>query len=443
MNKDKLIEKERYETRAQSQMAGVVMATKVCLGSETMPDYLKSPYVFYERKISESIRPNHRVLELGAGIGLHTLPLLQTGALVIASDISPSSLSLLKQRFKNTPANLQTVVADMESLPFEDSYFDVIVSAGALSYGEPTLVDAEIRRVLRPAGTLICVDSLNHNLIYRANRWLHYLRGNRTKSTLKRMPDLTRIAAISANFQKSGVCYFGALTFAMPLMTRLLGASTAQKLSDDFDDWCDLKTMAFKFVFVGSGIGFSDSAENKAIDESIHHYARFPHLQKNSKDVIDKQVLKIAISENLPLNYRVVLQRPKFFLDKSLKINARGRNYLRFLIVNNFLGGQVFMILVYDSVDNLIHRSTIVMRDFRRKYLIDGYEITQVYTLQDQRGQGIATAVVRALMQAAPSVQFHWCVRQKNSSSIQVATKAGLIYIESIITKRYFNITFY
>ena len=253
MEQDKLIEKERYEARAQFQMAGAAVLADLALGSQSMPAYLRTPYIFYEQKIAELIRPSHRVLELGAGAGLHTLALLQTGAQVTASDISPNSLSLLKQRSQSTTDNLKTEVADMERLPFPAASFDVIVSAGSLSYGDPNLVDCEIRRVLRPGGMLICVDSLNHNPVYRTNRWLHYLRGNRSRSTLKRMPDLARIKALGDGFSNVGVQYFGALSFAMPVLARLVGENAAQAASDRVDQLVGVKRSAFKFVLVAQG----------------------------------------------------------------------------------------------------------------------------------------------------------------------------------------------
>lgn len=250
---DKLIEKARYDASAKLQMARVAMAVEIPLGSQIMPAYLRTPYIFYEQKIAELIRPNHRVLELGAGAGLNTRALLQTGAQVIASDISPNSLLLLKQRFQNTPGNLKIEVADMESLPFEASSFDVVASAGSLSYGEPDVVDVEIRRVLRPGGMLICVDSLNHNPVYLTNRLLHYLRGNRSKSTLKCMPDLARIKALSDGFSNVSVDYFGALSFIMPVFARLLGENTAQVASDRIDQLIGVRRTAFKFVLVAQG----------------------------------------------------------------------------------------------------------------------------------------------------------------------------------------------
>lgn len=252
-DQDKLLERDRYDARAQSLLNEVALFVEAPLGSQTMSSYLQSPYVYYEQSIAELIRPDNHVLELGAGTGLHTRVLLQTGAQVTVSDISPNCLSLIKQRFQNFSGNLKTIVADIENLPFEDSSFDVITSAGSLSYGDPYLVDSEIKRVLRPGGMFICVDSLNHNPVYRANRWIHYLRGNRSKSTLKRMPDLARIKALGEGFSSVNVRYFGALSFAMPVVARLLGENTAQVASDRIDQLVGVRRSAFKFVFVAQG----------------------------------------------------------------------------------------------------------------------------------------------------------------------------------------------
>ncbi len=252
-NQDKLIECGRYDARAMSQLVGNQVVTAAHLGSESMPPFLKAPYAYYEKKIFELILPYHRVLELCAGSGLHTRALMQTGAKITATDISPNSLRLLKQKLKDAPGNLMTEVADMESLPFDDASFDVIACAGGLSYGEPILVDTEIRRVLRTGGMLICVDSLNHNPIYRLNRWLHYLRGNRSKSTLKRMPDLARIRNLSEGFSTVNVRFFGAMSFAMPGIAHLFGENAARVASDRIDQLVGVRRSAFKFVVVAQG----------------------------------------------------------------------------------------------------------------------------------------------------------------------------------------------
>lgn len=73
---------------------------------------------------------------------------------------------------------------------------------------EPILVDNEIRRILRSNGMFICLDSLNQNLVYRANCWLHYIRGNRSKSTLKRMPKSVRIRDLIEGFSTVDVYFW-------------------------------------------------------------------------------------------------------------------------------------------------------------------------------------------------------------------------------------------
>jgi ubiquinone/menaquinone biosynthesis C-methylase UbiE len=249
---DKAEELRRYEEGAR-QALETAMPTQE-LGAAGVAPELRTPYVYYEQRIQELVSPDDRVLELGAGSGMHTSVLVRTGAHVTASDISPSALELLHRRLASiAPERLVTRVADMEELPFESGSFDVVACAGSLSYGEPSLVDAEVRRVIREGGTFVCVDSLNHNPVYRLNRWLHYTRGERTRSTLLRMPDASRIEAIARHFRDVEVRYFGALTWTMPLLSRLFGSSRAAQFSDAVDDLINVRSSAFKFVLVAQG----------------------------------------------------------------------------------------------------------------------------------------------------------------------------------------------
>ena len=101
---------------------------------------------------------------------------------------------------------------------------------------------------------MVCVDSLNHNPIYRANRWLHYIRGIRSKSTSKRMPDLTRIKVLGEGFSSVNVHFFGAMSYAMPGIARLLGENTARAASDRIDQLIGVRRSAFKFVVVAQGL---------------------------------------------------------------------------------------------------------------------------------------------------------------------------------------------
>ncbi len=251
---DKAEEFRRYEEGARQALESARPMLPQELGASAVSPEFRAPYIYYEQRIQELVSRAHRVLELGAGSGLHTAALVRTGAHVTASDISSSALELLRRRLVALAGErLTTRVADMETLPYESGSFDIVACAGSLSYGEPNLVDAEVRRVLRDGGTFVCVDSLNHNPVYRVNRWLHYTRGERTRSTLVRMPDARRIEAIGQRFKSVEVRYFGALTWTMPLLSRVFGSSRAARISDAVDELIDVRRSAFKFVLVAEG----------------------------------------------------------------------------------------------------------------------------------------------------------------------------------------------
>ncbi len=245
--RDKFIERDRYNSRARLNK----LSDSSLMGSSSVSVCFAAPYLKYESIIKEKVWAGSKVLEIGAGTGEHTKVLLNTSAQIVASDISADSLKLMEKKYSGSP-NLQTCEADTEHLPFEDASFDFVCCAGSLSYGDSDLVDSEILRVLRPGGVLICVDSLNHNPIYRLNRWIHYLRGRRTRSTLLNMPTVGRLTLLSQSFENSEIHYFGALTFIMPLLVRLMGEALSVKISCCFDNVFKIKKSAFKFVLVAS-----------------------------------------------------------------------------------------------------------------------------------------------------------------------------------------------
>jgi hypothetical protein len=97
------------------------------------------------------------------------------------------------------------------------------------------------------------VGSLNHNPIYQFNRWLHYLGGFRTKSTLLRMPTMERIQSISRGFNSAEVRFFGAVSYLMPVLARIIGQNYAAKVSDAVDRLVHVRRSAFKFVLAAIG----------------------------------------------------------------------------------------------------------------------------------------------------------------------------------------------
>lgn len=237
-----ITESDRYDSFATE-----IRNNKATLG-HNLPLVLMTPYECYVKKICELINENSNVLEVAAGTGDWTLPLLNTNCSLTCADLSSKSLELLEERFADHDNSLSTSLQDMQRLSFEDNSFDFICCAGGLSYGDNDIVLKEFHRVVKPGGYIICVDSLDHNPIYRLNRFLHFVRGNRGISTLKRMPTLSLIRSYSEEFNLQGVHFFGTFSWLILPLDKLFSSVKLKNISDKLDKINFLKFLAFKFV---------------------------------------------------------------------------------------------------------------------------------------------------------------------------------------------------
>jgi SAM-dependent methyltransferase len=247
---DKEVEGARYEGRARGLITQLEDIEPANFGSLLLPETLREPYILYEKLISENISTADLVLEIAAGTGNNSWAVICTGASLTASDISPTSLEVLEKRVSMAGGKVTTRVADMENLPFPDHSFDSVVCSGGLSYADGKLLMHQIWRVLKPNGVFICVDSLNENPVYKLNRWLHFIRGERTISTLKRMPSIKLLDEYGKKFDRTEITYLGALSFFTPLLSLLTGESHASCISNYVDSKINVKKLAFKFVML-------------------------------------------------------------------------------------------------------------------------------------------------------------------------------------------------
>lgn len=111
-----------------------------------------------------------KVLDAGAGTGQISYAYLTTGADVTGIDISPAMLEIARKRCAEFPG-YKAMVGDLTKLPFEDNSFDFITSRWVMEFipDWPRAI-RELRRVLKPGGTLLLIQT--HNMLRTTPRTL-------------------------------------------------------------------------------------------------------------------------------------------------------------------------------------------------------------------------------------------------------------------------------
>lgn len=118
------------------------------------PEYFMQYFIDYAAKISEP------VLDIGAAYGVATIAALKKGAHVVANDIEPRHLEILKSKVPNSlldkldlkPGNIT------RDLDFPESYFGAILASRIFSFIDPELLQhsfALIYKWLKPGGKFV------------------------------------------------------------------------------------------------------------------------------------------------------------------------------------------------------------------------------------------------------------------------------------------------
>jgi ABC-2 type transport system ATP-binding protein len=110
-----------------------------------------------------------RLVEFGCGTGYYTRILAQRADAVVATDLSPGMLALAEEQVGAPNVRFQT--EDCQRTSFPDASFDTAFVSLVIHFTEPERTLAEMRRILRPGGTLVL-----SNLDPRALKGLDRLR---------------------------------------------------------------------------------------------------------------------------------------------------------------------------------------------------------------------------------------------------------------------------
>lgn len=106
-----------------------------------------------------------RILDFGCGDGGFSFELAGFGAEVHGIDISPVSVDNAQRvaSEKGLSDRCTFQVMDAEDLTFPDDYFDYVVILGVLHHVDLGPAYGQLRRILKPSGSIMAVEALKHN----------------------------------------------------------------------------------------------------------------------------------------------------------------------------------------------------------------------------------------------------------------------------------------
>jgi SAM-dependent methyltransferase len=122
-----------------------------------------------------ALAPGERVLDLGSGAGTDSLVASQmvgNEGSITGVDMTPEMLAKARAAASTmNVANVEFVEGEVESLPFEDGTFDVVISNGVIDLvPDKDAVFSEIYRVLVPGGRIQVADVTIQNAVSEEGR---------------------------------------------------------------------------------------------------------------------------------------------------------------------------------------------------------------------------------------------------------------------------------
>lgn len=107
-----------------------------------------------------------KVLDAGCGTGQTAAYLAQSEPChVTALDSSPLMVEKAKARFSSLGLRVDSVVGDVENLPFRDHCFDVVLSESVITFTDTLSSIRELKRVLNPEGKLFCIEMVREEAL--------------------------------------------------------------------------------------------------------------------------------------------------------------------------------------------------------------------------------------------------------------------------------------
>jgi len=100
-----------------------------------------------------------KILDLGFGIGRHSILFAKNGYEVFGIETSPSGIEFTTEKAKKEKIELNLIQGGMNCLPFKDNSFDLIIAWNVIYHGTCSFIDKtvnEIRRCLKQEKYFLC-----------------------------------------------------------------------------------------------------------------------------------------------------------------------------------------------------------------------------------------------------------------------------------------------
>jgi ubiquinone/menaquinone biosynthesis C-methylase UbiE len=161
-NGEPLIWKNIWETKGRVAPDEIDLAKLIAIdgfdtGAGEFPVHSWLPFV-EETKIKLGLKKEQKILEVGCGAGAFLLPIYNSGMVVCGIDYSNSLIQVCTKIMK---AGIFKV-AEANNIPFEDEFFDAVVSNSVFQYFDDLEyaqnVVSEIARVLKKKGCAAILD---------------------------------------------------------------------------------------------------------------------------------------------------------------------------------------------------------------------------------------------------------------------------------------------
>lgn len=243
----KEIEKKRYnDFHKEKELEILELKT---IGYESVSYAISSPYEYYHEKLQRLSKNCKTHLDICCGDGRHSFTTARLGCNVTALDFSSSSIKIANKRAKVLNCNVKFICCDFEEFEIPENSLDIISIVGSLSYLNLEYFISFCNKALKEEGHLIILDSFDYNPIYRINRFMHFLKGNRSRFVNTQIPNISTLKKIHSDFAIKEKKFFGTFTFLYPLLVKFLSEDKIKVLLDYLDKLLP-STLGFKFVLV-------------------------------------------------------------------------------------------------------------------------------------------------------------------------------------------------